>query len=34
VLDEGCPFPEAFGLPGPEEAAALLNLEERMLRGG
>ena len=33
-LDEACPHSHAFPSPGPEDAAALLNLEERMLQGG
>ena len=34
VLDDGCPHPTGFDAPGDDEAIVLLNLEERMLRGG
>ena len=34
VLDDGCPHPAGFDAPGDDDAIVLLNLEERMLRGG
>ena len=34
VLDEGCPHPDGFESTGEDDAMVLLNLEERMLRGG
>jgi len=34
VLDDACPHPDGFEPPGDDDAFALLNLEERMLRGG
>jgi len=34
VLDDACPHPDGFEAPGDDDAFALLNLEERMLRGG
>ena len=34
VLDQACPHPDGFDAPSEDDAMALLNLEERMLRGG
>ena len=34
VLDEACPHPDGFEPPNEDDAMVLLNLEERMLRGG
>jgi hypothetical protein len=34
VVDEECPHPDGFEPPSEDDAMVLLNLEERMLRGG
>ena len=34
VVDEECPHPDGFPPPSEDDAMVLLNLEERMLRGG
>ena len=34
VLDEACPHRDGFDSPSEDDAMVLLNLEERMLRGG